>query len=199
MGCGTGNHLRALVEDTEHKGFGIDPSREMIKNARNAENVQLVEGTAEALPFEDDSFDLVFSVDVIHYVRDTAVYYHEARRALSPEGLVCTVTDSEWIIKNRPTLSHYWPGTVQAELKRYHSIESLSENMAGQGFKEIKERVIEDHILVTDATPYRQKSFSSLHLISEEEFEEGLARMESDLQNGPIQGVSRYICLWGRK
>jgi hypothetical protein len=39
---------------------------------------------------------------------------------------------------------------------------------------------------------------SGLHLISEEEFEAGLRRLESDLEKGPVEGLSEYVCVWAR-
>ncbi|OFX26719.1 MAG: hypothetical protein A2Z07_02230 [Armatimonadetes bacterium RBG_16_67_12] len=45
--------------------------------------------------------------------------------------------------------------------------------------------------------PYRDRAFSSLHLIPQEAFARGLARMEQDLREGPIHCVSRYLLLWG--
>lgn len=46
---------------------------------------------------------------------------------------------------------------------------------------------------------YRDKAFSSLHLISEAAFQRGIQRMERDLCSEPISGVSRYLLLWARK
>ncbi|MDG6903635.1 MAG: methyltransferase domain-containing protein [Nitrososphaerota archaeon] len=83
-------------------------------------------GKAEKLGFEPDLFDLVFSVDVIHHITDKLSHFREAYRALKPGGRVCTVTDSEWIIRNRQPLSVYFPETVAAELTRYPSISQIT-------------------------------------------------------------------------
>jgi hypothetical protein len=45
---------------------------------------------------------------------------------------------------------------------------------------------------VTGVRPYRDKAFSSLHLISDKAFAAGLSRMENDLRQGPIRGNRRY-------
>ncbi|MER3438994.1 MAG: hypothetical protein C4346_16180 [Chloroflexota bacterium] len=51
-------------------------------------------GRAEVLPFKAQSFDLVFSVDVVHHISDRLAAFREARRVLRPRGWCCTVTDS---------------------------------------------------------------------------------------------------------
>jgi ubiquinone/menaquinone biosynthesis C-methylase UbiE len=43
-------------------------------------------GDAEALPFEDDSFDLVYSWGVLHHTPDTKRAVEEVRRVLAPGG-----------------------------------------------------------------------------------------------------------------
>lgn len=200
VGCGTGNYITALQEATGCPAWGIDPSEGMLSQAlARGARVQFGPGSAEQLPFADGQFDLVFSVDVIHHVGDQAAYYREAYRALKPGGQVCTVTDSEWIIRRRQPLANYFPETVAVELARYPSMERLNSLMEAAGFKERREETVELVSTLTDIRAYREKAFSSLHLIGEEAFQRGIARMEADLQRGPIDYVSRYVLLWGGK
>ena len=198
VGCGTGLYLRALVEATGCKGWGIDPAREMIRYAVASDDMHFINAMAEELPFETNFFDLVFSVNVIHHVRNTRDYFLEALRVLKTDGLICTATDSEKMIKNRKPLAQYWPGTIDAELGRYPSIESLRQQMTDTGFVDLEEHATHWTFEVSDATPYREKVFSCLHLISEEEFVEGLQHLEKALKAGPVIGLSEHICLWGR-
>ena len=97
VGCGTGSHTLMLVRTTNCQGWGIDPSEEMICQEESGGKVRFVNGTAEELPFEDRFFDFLFSVNVIHHVRSTTLYFHEAFRVLKPAGTICTITDSERI------------------------------------------------------------------------------------------------------
>jgi SAM-dependent methyltransferase len=156
-------------------------------------------GKAEKLDFPRDFFDLVFSVDVIHHMSDYRAYFREAYRVLRLGGKVCTVTDSEWIIRHRQPLAIYFPETVQVELGRYPRIARLREVMEGVGFGKITETNVEFPYELTDIQAYRDKVFSSLHLIPEEAFRRGIERMERDLRTGPIPCVSRYLLLWATK
>ena len=200
VGCGTGNYTIALAETVGCAVEGIDPSTEMLARLRErAPHIPTHVARAERLDVPADTFDLVFSVDVIHHVADRAAYYAEAYRALRPGGRVCTVTDSEDIIRRRAPLSVYFPASAEIELRRYPPIAALAHLMREAGFGALREDVVELAYALTDATPYRDRAFSSLHLIPEDAFQRGLAQMERDLRVGPIACVSRYLLLWGTK
>lgn len=198
VGCGTGSHVSMLVQATNCQGWGIDPSEEMICQEESGKRVQFVNGTAEELPFEDRFFDFLFSIDVIHHLATTTSYFHEAFRVLKPAGTICTITDSERIIRNRKPLSQYWPSTVSVDIKRYPAITVLKNQMIVTGFVDVTETNIQSTSEIEDITPYKEKAFSCLHLISQDEFLRGLMRLQEDLKAGPVQRVSAYVCLWGR-
>ncbi len=200
VGCGTGNYIAALQAEVGCPCWGVDPSAEMLSQARaRGSAVHFVQGRGEQLDLDTGSFDLLFSVDVIHHVADHGAYHREAYRVLAPGGQACTVTDSEWIIRHRQPLSTYFPETVPHELARYPRIDVLRTRMAAAGFDRLDERTVEHTYLLHDAEPYRARTFSALHLISEEAFQRGLARMERDLARGPIVCTPRYALLWGMK
>jgi ubiquinone/menaquinone biosynthesis C-methylase UbiE len=199
VGCGTGNYISAIQSARGSVCFGVDPSEGMLSRARkHSDNVTWLTGRAESLPVGDSSVDCVFSVDVIHHVSDRRRYFEEAFRALQAGGIICTATDSERILRNRP-LAQYFPETVAVELKRYPAIDELRVLMQNAGFTEVSDCVVEQESLLTDFEAYRHKAFSSLHLISDAAFARGIAKMEQDLHAGPIRVVSRYLLLCGRK
>ncbi len=118
---------------------------------------------------------------------------------LKADGKLCTVTDSEWIIRRRQPLATYFPETVEADLERYPTMAELREAMKQVGLAKIAEEQVEFAYQLTDIQAYREKAFSSLYLIPEEAFQKGIERMEQDLKRGPIRCVSRYLLLWGTK
>ena len=199
VGCGTGNYSLALVEATGCQSYGIDPSPAMLAQAENRSPEATFQlGHAEKLDFPDSYFDVVFSVDVIHHVRDRAAFYREARRVLKPGGGFCTVTDTEAIIRSRQPLAVYWPETIAPELERYPSLATLQSLLAEAGFEQITTSEVEFAYPITDLQAYRDKAFSALHLIPKTAFQRGIQKMTQDLATGPIEGRSRYILLWGR-
>ena len=200
VGCGTGNYIAALAARQACRASGLDPSAAMLARARaRPKPVTWMQGGAERLCFANAVIDIVFSVDVIHHVSDRATFYHEAVRTLCAGGWICTVTDSEDIILRREILSGYFPQTVEKEMTRYPRIAQLEAWMTASGLGSFEVVVVEAPYEITDAQPYRDKAYSALHLISEDAWRAGVAHLERDLAQGPVRGVSRYVCLWGRK
>ena len=200
VGCGTGNYIVAVQGLVGCSCWGIDPAEQMLSvGGDGLAKINFKCGRAEMIDFPRDFFDIVFSVDVIHHVGDRLAYIREAYRVLKAGGKVCTVTDSEWIIRHRQPLAAYFPETVEVDLGRYTPIAELQQIMGQVGFGEITENIVEYCYQQTDIQPYRDKAFSCLRLISEDAFQSGIERMERDLRTGPIQCVPRYLLLWGTK
>lgn len=88
LGSGTGH----LANFFKKKGFhvvGVEPSTNMLNYARqNFPDINFVEGISSALPFEDNSFDMVFSIEVMRYLHpeDVLKTYKEVYRVLSKDG-----------------------------------------------------------------------------------------------------------------
>jgi ubiquinone/menaquinone biosynthesis C-methylase UbiE len=200
VGCGTGNYIRSIQAVLECDAWGIDPSAGMLTAAaeRN-QDVHLAQAYGENLPFTPGQFDFVFNVDVIHHVRGLTEFYAEMGRVLTPGGILCTVTESSELIRTRVPLSSYFPETVSHELERYPHIEKLVGLMISCGFEEIHQEVVRFPYLITDAGPFESRAFSTLHLISEEAFQRGLARLRADLEHGPVAACSHYLMLWGKR
>ncbi len=172
----------------------------MLSKARErSSRVHFGLGRAETLNFSSNLIDLVFSVDVIHHVGDRLSYFREAYRVLNMGGRICTVSDSEWIIRHRQPLAVYFPETVEPEMGRYPRISVLRDLMERAGFSQVTEELVEFPYQLTDAQAYRDKAFSALHLIPEDAFQRRIEHMERDLHAGPIHCVSRYVLLWGTK
>lgn len=200
VGCGTGNYITAIQATTDCTGWGVEPSAGMLAQARaRSEAITWRQSSAESLVglVSERSFDLVFSVDVIHHIVDKPAYIRQAYRALKPGGRLCTATDSAWMIRNRVPLSSYFPETVEHELARYPCIDDLRGWMVEAGFENVREETVEWCYDLVDAQAYRDKAFSALRLIDEAAFARGLARLEADLAQGPVPCVSRYTLLWG--
>lgn len=200
LGCGTGNYITTLRSQVGCECVGVDPSAEMLEQLRaRGSDVVTLQNPAERLELASERFDLVYSVDVIHHIKDRRRAFAEAFRVLREGGSIVTATDSEWIIRHREILAVYFPETVDVELARYPRMERLHEEMLGAGFVDLREEMVEHTCELTDAAPFREKVFSSLLYLSEEAFTRGLARLEKDLTGGPVRYMSRYALLWGEQ
>ena len=102
IGCGTGGPDIVIARDLAPKriiGIDIEPfliekSQRNIARAGmgNVVDIRLVE--AGPLPFEDQSFDVVFSKDSLIHVEDKAALYREVLRVLKPGGQFAA---SDWL------------------------------------------------------------------------------------------------------
>ena len=73
----------------------LDYSADMMKNAEKRadamgiSNVSFVQGDVGALPFEDESFDILLSLNGFHAFPDKDAAFRETCRVLKPGGIFC--------------------------------------------------------------------------------------------------------------
>src|SRR6188472_3148702 len=92
VATGTGLVAQALLA----RGFrvtGLDQSPEMLACARErfGDRVELVEGSADELPFDDASFDHLTFTYLLRYVDDPAATLAELARVVRPGGTVANL------------------------------------------------------------------------------------------------------------
>jgi ubiquinone/menaquinone biosynthesis C-methylase UbiE len=91
-GCGFDTFVAAALVGPEGQAVGLDLTPEMLEIAQTTlaqtkiNNLQFKEGHAEALPFDDASFDLVISNGVLNLVPNKEVAFKEIVRVLRPGG-----------------------------------------------------------------------------------------------------------------
>lgn len=90
VATGTGAVARELLRRKGCTVVGLDQSPEMLAEARRRlpGNVELVEGTAEELPFPDASFDALTFTYLLRYVSDPAATLRELARVVRPGGTI---------------------------------------------------------------------------------------------------------------
>jgi demethylmenaquinone methyltransferase/2-methoxy-6-polyprenyl-1,4-benzoquinol methylase len=95
VATGTAAVAIELVRRHGCRVVGLDQSSEMLASARGRveqagleERIQLVEGSAEALPFPDRSFDALTFTYLLRYVEDPAATLAELARVVRPGGVV---------------------------------------------------------------------------------------------------------------
>jgi demethylmenaquinone methyltransferase/2-methoxy-6-polyprenyl-1,4-benzoquinol methylase len=90
VATGTGAVARELIRQKGCTVVGLDQSPEMLAEARRRlpDNVELVEGTAEQLPFPDGSVDALTFTYLLRYVSDPAATLRELARVVRPGGTI---------------------------------------------------------------------------------------------------------------
>lgn len=84
IGCGTGLILRHVAADAR-SARGVDISPGMLEKARER-GLDVVVGSATELPYDDASFDTVYSFKVLAHVEDLAKALSEGARVTRPGG-----------------------------------------------------------------------------------------------------------------
>jgi ubiquinone/menaquinone biosynthesis C-methylase UbiE len=91
LGCGTGRFSELLAAHFGVQVIGIDPSEKMVDRARRKPTTGEVvyrQGSAEAIPLQDDCADLVFMSMIYHHLIDARAVARECRRVLRQGGYV---------------------------------------------------------------------------------------------------------------
>jgi demethylmenaquinone methyltransferase/2-methoxy-6-polyprenyl-1,4-benzoquinol methylase len=95
VATGTAAVAIELVRRRGCRVVGVDQSREMLETGRRrveeaglAERIDLREGSAERLPFEDKSFDALTFTYLLRYVEDPGATMHELARVVKPGGTI---------------------------------------------------------------------------------------------------------------
>lgn len=91
-GCGVG-YGAALLADVAAAVFALDREDEAMRHGREHHpDVQFVGGDCEALPFTDDSLDLVVAFEVIEHLSGWGEFLRESARVLTPSGVLLVST-----------------------------------------------------------------------------------------------------------
>jgi demethylmenaquinone methyltransferase/2-methoxy-6-polyprenyl-1,4-benzoquinol methylase len=90
VSTGTGAVARDLIAEKGCTVVGLDQSPEMLAEARRRlpDDVKLIEGRAEQLPFPDATFDALTFTYLLRYVDDPATTLRELTRVVRPGGTI---------------------------------------------------------------------------------------------------------------
>lgn len=138
IGTGTGELLLPLAKIVHHV-IGIDPSTEMMKQAKrkadheSIRNIEFRTGKMEDLPLLDEEVHATFAGLALHHSADPALALREMCRVVKPGGTV-TIIDfqshqEEWM---RDELAHVWLGFSREDLEQWYTGAGLT------GFKWIE-------------------------------------------------------------
>jgi SAM-dependent methyltransferase len=127
-GCGSGRNMVELAAFGAVTGIELAPASLEIARRRGVGEV--VAGSASSLPFDDASFDLVVSLDVIEHLDDDREALREFRRVTAPGGrLLVTVPAYQWLWSSHDVFSHH---------RRRYTRSTLLLAATGAGWKPVR-------------------------------------------------------------
>ncbi len=165
LGCGSGwaTRLLARLVTDGPEGFGqvvgVDVSDEMIRQARAAskdfENILYVWGSAQQIPWEENFFDKMLSVESFYYYPDQERALAELFRVMAPHGRVFILIN---LYKDNP-YSLQWVDKLKVPVHVRSEAEYI-ELLKKHAFENVEARRIPDDTPTPD--DYQTKSFHSL-------------------------------------
>jgi len=96
LATGSGSAVNFLANDNQYTGTDISPGllRKAVKSFRNADfkNAEFYLTSADALPFDDNLFDIVLCILSLNFFKDIKIVIQEVRRVSAPGGIfICSV------------------------------------------------------------------------------------------------------------
>ncbi|WP_431934279.1 class I SAM-dependent methyltransferase [Micromonospora sp. RP3T] len=187
LGAGTGSW--ALAFTTWFPGLdvvAVEPSAAM--RARSTFRPVLA-GDAARIPLGDDSVDGAWLSTMIHHVPDLAAAARELRRIVRPGGPV--LIRSAFAGRHAAiTLFRYFPEAVRV-LDTYPGVAEVGSAFAGAGFPTASVEPVPQVTapsLAEAAATLRREAHTPLHLITEDEYAAGVARLReaARVDTGPV-------------
>ena len=200
VGCGTGKFCRVLAERGLARAWGVDPSPEMLAEARARvpRSVGLKLGSAEDLPFKPGFFDAAVLWTVVHLIERPRAFA-ELDRVLAPGGRVAIVTfapehfHSYW--QNR-----FFPSIAPIDLARHAAPDELEDELRAAGF-ETRLMQVRQHAALSRETALERihgRAISTFDLLDEEEIRRGTEQAERELPD-PVEFDVGYLLAFGRR
>jgi arsenite methyltransferase len=165
LGCGSGwaTRLLARLVGEGPEGFGqvigLDVSDEMVRQARESsrdfENILYVQGSAQQIPWEENFFDKVLSVESFYYYADQDRALKELFRVMAPRGRMFILIN---LYKDNP-YSLQWVDKLKVAV-HVRSAAEYVELLRKHAFENVEARRIPDDTPTPD--DYQTKSFNSL-------------------------------------
>ena len=140
-GAGSGRLIKQLV-NAQAIVTAMDISENMLKAIRKdvLDNVEIVVGDVEKMPFENNSFDFVVSTFVIVHLKDPSIFFQEAYRILKDSGrlLIGNINQREPVPILTPA------GLVQID-SYYHGQEDVIRELEQVGFRIERQEIITEN------------------------------------------------------
>lgn len=148
IGCGGGRTVNRLAHlASAGKVYGMDYSQDCVnwstdynKEFIAKEKVEIIKGSVEKIPFEDDKFDNIFAVETIYFWPNLAESFKEVRRVLKDTGKFIIINEmySSESFKKR---NDEWVTMADMKITKPEELKGILE---GAGFKNIEMYTVEE-------------------------------------------------------
>ncbi|WP_051540001.1 class I SAM-dependent methyltransferase [Ruminococcus sp. FC2018] len=143
VGFGNGDMLKRLDEKLDNvKLYGVDISDHMVvvatsvnQDAVDKDRMFLQNASVEELPYDDDYFDTVYTINTIYFWQDREKSLSEILRVLRPGGkFICAFYSRDYFERKKQFMS---------EEETYYSPRELRDVISDAGFDNAKIKVVD--------------------------------------------------------
>ena len=149
VGCGPGSLTAELVgRPASGAVWAVDPSEPFVQATRERHpGVRVLRAVAEALPFEDRSFDAALAQLVVHFMADPVAGLREMARVTRKDGVVAACVWDH--AGDRGPLSPFWQAAhdLDPDIEDESRRAGVREGHLGRLFRAAGLREIEDGVL----------------------------------------------------
>ncbi|WP_295093424.1 class I SAM-dependent methyltransferase [Ruminococcus sp.] len=129
IGCGGGYNIRRMLEMSSKARFiGLDISDESVKKAEKVnkaeigKRVKIIKGSAEKLPFKENSIDLITAFETVFFWKKPEKGFKEVHRTLVKDGCFAVINNYgdpnvDWE-KKVPCMTRYTAEQIADMLKK---------------------------------------------------------------------------------
>jgi len=196
MGCGTGNYTAALQRAAKSV-VGIDISIGMIKQAQvKFSGLRFICGDVTGLPFDSETFDGAFAIQVLHHVKKKEIFLNEAHRVLRKKAYIAIHSCSHRQMRAF-WFYHYFPKGLEVDLARIPDSREIMSLLEKSGFSDVSIEICYHDVVVARETPerYLDKDYrdgvSTFALLAEDNIRSGCEKLEEDIASGAIESIVR--------
>ncbi len=109
LACADGSFIDLAAQKFSAESFGLDITPQNIKKAQKKLNHAKVHDLNLPFPYQPNTFDLIFALEIIEHLFDTDQFLKNIHRILKPQGILILSTPNLASIKNRLRLltNHY--------------------------------------------------------------------------------------------
>jgi ubiquinone/menaquinone biosynthesis C-methylase UbiE len=159
----------------------------------------LIRGTAEVLPLPAASVDRVFCVNAIHHFPDKRAFLADVRRVLRPGGRMLSIGLDPHPRLDRWHVYDYFKESLAIDKQRYPASDALCAWMTEAGFENCLTQEVEHWIIRFPAREafaqgrLEKAATSQLSVLADEEYEQGIQRIQDDIQRAEAQGQTLFL------
>jgi len=191
LGSGTGRFSAALADAFDADVVAVEPSKGMRAQAISKPHprVHVTAGSAERIPMQDGSADAAWLSNVVHHFDDLTAAAREIRRVVS-DGAPVLLRGAFAGLGPIPTLYRFFPATENA-IESFPTVPEVFGAFEEAGFRTMSIERVEQLLaykLADMIDRVRQRADTTLEKLSDDDFAEGLARLERSAQTetGPV-------------